>query len=161
MLHVFSATRGNQKKGGWIHTQLPSEGNWQRILIAPFLYLSDVSQRQKTRETKHRFRGLTVPEIIPRLYKSSTAAPMLCLSVGHLQRLKDSQGGPLIEGKHWFPGPTANSPIRWDVAAILELLRKRGQLRRQADQALMEGGVSVSNLREVGYRKPQAAGRQA
>ena len=102
-----------------------------------------------------------MPEIIPRLYKSSTAAPMLCLSVGHLQRLKDSQGGPLIEGQHWFPGPTANSPIRWDVAAILELLRKRGQLRRQADQALMEGGVSVSNLREVGYRKPQAAGRQA
>ena len=100
-------------------------------------------------------------EIIPQLYKSATAGPMLCLSVGHLHRLKDSQGGPLIEGQHWFPGPTANSPIRWDVAAILELLRKRGQLRRQADQALMEGGVSVSNLREVGYRKPQAAGRQA
>ena len=102
-----------------------------------------------------------MPEIIPRLYKSSTAAPMLCLSVGHLQRLKDSQGGPLIEGQHWFPGPTANSPIRWDVAAILELLRKRGQLRRQADQVLAAGGMPVSNLREIGHRKPEAAGRKA
>ena len=98
---------------------------------------------------------------IRQLYKSASAGPMLCLSVAHLHRLKDSQGGPLIEGEHWFPGPTANSPIRWDVPAILELLRKRGQLHRQADHALMEGGVSVSNLREVGYRKPQAAGRKA
>ena len=98
---------------------------------------------------------------IRQLYKSASAGPMLCLSVAHLHRLKDSQGGPLIEGEHWFPGPTANSSIRWDVPAILGLLRKRGQLRRQADQALMEGGVSVSNLREVGYRKPQAAGRKA
>ena len=99
-----------------------------------------------------------MPEIIPRLYKSATAGPMLCLSVGHLHRLKDSQGGPLIEGEHWFPGPTANSPIRWDVPAILELLRKRGQLRRQADIALAEAGVSASNLRE---RQPQSTGRQA
>ena len=100
-------------------------------------------------------------EIIPQLYKSSAAGPMLCLSVGHLHRLKDSQGGPLIEGKHWFPGPTANSPIRWNVPEILELLRKRGQLRRQADSALVEAGVSASNLREVGHRQPQATGLQA
>ena len=100
-------------------------------------------------------------EIIPQLYKSSTAGPMLCLSVAHLHRLKDSQGGPLIEGEHWFPGPTANSPIRWDVPAILELLRKRGQLRRQADQTLVEAGIPASKLREVGHRKPQAAGRKA
>ena len=100
-------------------------------------------------------------EIIPQLYKSSTAAPMLCLSVGHLQRLKDSQGGPLIEGKHWFPGPTANSPIRWDVSAILELLRKRGQLRRKADQTLVEARIPASKLREVGHRKPEKAERKA
>ena len=100
-------------------------------------------------------------DIIRQLYKSSTAAPMLCLSVGHLHRLKESQGGPLIEGEHWFPGPTANSQIRWDVPAILELLRKRGQLRRQADQTLVEAGIPASKLREVGHRKPEKAGRKA
>ena len=89
-------------------------------------------------------------EIIRQLYKTSTAAPMLCLSQGHLHRLKDTQDCPLIEGEHWFPGPTANSPIRWDVAAILELLRKRGQLRREADKALVAAGMASSKLREVG-----------
>ena len=91
-----------------------------------------------------------MPESIRQLYKTSAAAPLLCLSQGHLHRLKDTQDGPLIEGEHWFPGPTANSPIRWDVAAILELLRKRGQLRRQADKALVAAGMAASKLREVG-----------
>ena len=89
-------------------------------------------------------------EIIRQLYKTSAAAPMLCLSQGHLQRLKDSQGGPLIDGEHWFSGPTPNSPIRWDVAAILIVLSHRGQARRLADKALAEAGVSASNLSEVG-----------
>ena len=102
-----------------------------------------------------------MPESIRQLYKTSAAAPMLCLSQGHLHRLKDTQDGPLIEGEHWFPGPTANSPIRWDVAAILELLRKRGQLRRDADQALAADGMPTSKLREVGHRKPKKAGRKA
>ena len=79
-----------------------------------------------------------MPEINPRLYKSATAGPMLCLSVAHLHRLKDSQGGPLIEGQHWFSGPTPNSPIRWDVEAIQKLLSQRGQLRRQAEQLIKE-----------------------
>ena len=79
-----------------------------------------------------------MPESIRQLYKSSTAGPMLCLSVGHLHRLKDSQGGPLIEGEHWFSGPTPKSPIRWDVPAIQELLSRRGQLRREAEQLLKE-----------------------
>ena len=102
-----------------------------------------------------------MPEIIPQLYKSSVAAPILCLSVAHLQKLKDSQGGPLVEGEHWFPGPSANSPIRWDVPAILDLLRKRGQLRRQADRTLLEAGIPASKLREIGHRKPQTAGEKA
>ena len=100
-------------------------------------------------------------EIIRQLYKTSAAAPMLCFSQGHLHRLKDTQDGPLIEGEHWFPGPTANSPIRWDVAAILELLRKRGQLRRDADQTLVADGMPASKLREVGHRKPEKAERKA
>ena len=91
-----------------------------------------------------------MPEIIPRLYKSAVAGPILCLSVGHLHRLKDSQGGPLVEGEHWFSGPTPNSPIRWDVEAILKVLSHRGEARRRADKALSEAGFSASNLSEVG-----------
>ena len=91
-----------------------------------------------------------MPEIIRQLYKSATAGPMLCLSVGHLHSLKDSQGGPLVEGEHWFSGPTPNSPIRWDVEAILKVLSHRGEARRRADKALSEAGVSASNLSEVG-----------
>ena len=102
-----------------------------------------------------------MPERLQQLFKTSAADPMLCFSPGHLHRLKDTQDGPLIEGEHWFPGPTGNSPIRWDVPAILELLRKRGQLRRQADQTLVEAGIPASKLREVGHRKPQAAERKA
>ena len=43
-------------------------------------------------------------EIIRQLHKTSVAAQMLCLSQGHLHRLKDSQDGPLKEGEHWFLG---------------------------------------------------------
>ena len=91
-----------------------------------------------------------MPESIRQLYKTSAAAPMLCLSQGHLQRLKDSQGGPLIEGEHWFSGPTPNSPIRWDVPAIQEVLSRRGQARRLADKELVAAGMAPSKLREVG-----------
>ena len=86
---------------------------------------------------------------------------MLCLSQGHLQRLKDSQGGPLIEGEHWFSGPTPNSPIRWDVPEILNVLSHRGQARRLADKQLVAEGMSASNLSEVGRRKLQIAGSKA
>ena len=89
-----------------------------------------------------------MPESIRRLYKSSTAGPMLCLSVRHLHRLKDSQGGPLIEGEHWFSGPTPNSPIRWDVPAVLEVLSHRGQARRLADKELVAAGMAPSRLAE-------------
>ena len=91
-----------------------------------------------------------MPESIRQLYKTSAAAPMLCLSQGHLHRLKDSQGGPLIEGKHWFSGPTPNSPIRWDVPEILKLLSHRGQARRLADRELLAAGMAPSQLQEVG-----------
>ena len=102
-----------------------------------------------------------MPESIRQLYKTSAAAPMLCLSQGHLQRLKDSQGGPLIEGEHWFSGPTPNSPIRWDVPEILKVLSHRGQARRLADKELVAEGMSASNLSEVGRRKLQRAGSKA
>ena len=91
-----------------------------------------------------------MPERIRQLFKTSAAAPMLCLSQGHLQRLKDSQGGPLIEGEHWFSGPTPNSPIRWDVPEILKVLSHRGQARRLADKELVAAGIAPSKLQEVG-----------
>ena len=89
-----------------------------------------------------------MPESIRQLYKSSIAGPMLCLSVGHLHRLKDSQDGPLIEGEHWFSGPTPNSPIRWDVAAILKVLSHKGEARRRADKELVAAGMNPSRLAE-------------
>ena len=75
---------------------------------------------------------------------------MLCLSVGLLHSLKDSQGGPRIEGEHWFSGPTPNSPIRWDVPEILKVLSHRGQARRLADKELVAAGMAPSKLQEVG-----------
>jgi len=91
-----------------------------------------------------------MPESIRQLFKTSAAAPMLCRSQGHLRRLKDSQGGPLIEGEHWFSGPTPNSPISWDVPVILGVLSRRGQARRLADKELVAAGMAPSKLREVG-----------
>ena len=89
-----------------------------------------------------------MPEIIPRLYKSSTAGPLLCLSVGHLHRLKDSQGGPLIEGKHWFSGPTPNSPIRWDVEAILKVLsHKVKHAAVQTKNLLLTASLNPNSVR--------------
>ena len=75
---------------------------------------------------------------------------MLCLSQGHLQRLKDSQGGPLIEGERWYSGPTPNSPIRWDVPEIFKVLSHRGQARRLADKELVAAGMAPSKLQEDG-----------
>ena len=89
-----------------------------------------------------------MPESIRQLYKTSAAAPMLCFSQGHLHRLKDTQDGPLIEGEHWFSGPTPNSPIRWDVPAVLEVLSHRGQARRLADKELVAAGMAPSRLAE-------------
>ena len=102
-----------------------------------------------------------MPERIRQLFKTSAAAPMLCLSQGHLQRLKDSKGGPLIEGEHWFSGPTPNSPIRWDVPEILKVLSHRGQARRLADKELVAQGISASNLSEVRRHRQQTAGSKA
>ena len=67
-------------------------------------------------------------EIIRQLHKTSVAAQMLCLSQGHLHRLKDSQDGPLKEGEHWFSGIAPNSPIKWDVEAIQQLLHVAARL---------------------------------
>lgn len=91
-----------------------------------------------------------MPERKYQLHKTSVAALMLCLSQGHLHRLKDSQDRPLKEGEHWFSGIAPNLPLRWDVAAIQQHLHRRGQARRLADKALTEAGISASNLSEVG-----------
>ena len=80
--------------------------------------------------------------------KTSLAAPELGLSQGHLKRQMEEKGGPLKEGEHYYLGPTKNSPIQWDVAAIRAEFHRRGMLRRKADKALAEAGVSEKNLTE-------------
>ena len=80
--------------------------------------------------------------------KTSLAAPELGLSQGHLKRQMEEKGGPLKEGEHYYLGPTKNSPIQWNVAAVRAEFHRRGMLRRQADKALAEAGVSEKNLTE-------------
>jgi len=85
---------------------------------------------------------------MPSHLKTSLAAPELGLSQGHLKRQMEEKGGPLKEGEHYYLGPTKNSPIQWDVAAIRAEFHRRGMLRRKADKALAEAGVSEKNLTE-------------
>ena len=80
--------------------------------------------------------------------KTSLAAPELGLSQGHLKRQMEEKGGPFKEGEHYYLGPTKNSPIQWNIAAILAEFHRRGMLRRAADKALADAGVSEKNLTE-------------
>ena len=82
--------------------------------------------------------------------KTSLAAPELGLSQGHLKRQMEEKGGPLKEGEHYYLGPTKNSPIQWNVAAVRAEFHRRGMLRRMADKELQSAGIS--NLAE---RQPE------
>lgn len=86
----------------------------------------------------------------PEFKKTALAASELQLSQGHLKRQTQEKGGPLLEGVHYIFGPTKNSPIQWDVAACRAEFHRRGMLRRRADKALLEAGVSDKNLTEKG-----------
>ena len=74
--------------------------------------------------------------------------PELGYSQGHLKRLMEDKDGPLQKNKHYFLGPTKNSPIQWDVEACRQEFDRLGMLRREADQILREGGVSEKKLSE-------------
>jgi len=60
------------------------------------------------------------------------AAKLLCCSAQFLKRKRDSHGGYLENGKHYFyRGDSANAAILWNVELILEELHSRGMKARK------------------------------
>lgn len=72
---------------------------------------------------------MTTPEWVP----AEEACAALRLSKHQLRHA--IQRGTLLPGVHWLPGPTPNSPRRYNVAAIQQrLIELAGQLRRDDGQ---------------------------
>ena len=74
------------------------------------------------------------------LLRTPDAAKHLQLSQSYLKRLRDSHGGFLVGGEHYFLGASSNASIRWDVDLIQKELHKRGRIQREAAQLLKELG---------------------
>ena len=72
------------------------------------------------------------------LLRTPDAAQHLQVSQSYLKRLRDTHGGFLVGGEHYFLGASSNASIRWDVLAIQRELHKRGRIRREAEQLLKE-----------------------
>ena len=72
------------------------------------------------------------------LLRTPDAAQHLQFSQSYLKRLRDTHGGFLVGGEHYFLGASSNASIRWDVLAIQRELHKRGRIRREAEQLLKE-----------------------
>ena len=72
------------------------------------------------------------------LLRTPDAAQHLQVSQSYLKRLRDTHGGFLVGGEHYFLGASSNASIRWDVLAIHRELHKRGRIRREAEQLLKE-----------------------
>ena len=72
------------------------------------------------------------------LLRPPDAAQHLKVSQSYLKRLRDTHGGFLVGGEHYFLGASSNASIRWDVLAIQRELHKRGRIRREAEQLLKE-----------------------
>ena len=72
------------------------------------------------------------------LLRTPDAAMHLQVSQSYLKRLRDTHGGFLVGGEHYFLGASSNASIRWDVAAIQSELHKRGRIQRAAEQLLDE-----------------------
>ena len=81
--------------------------------------------------TSNAGRGLT-----PELFKTSEAARLLGVSGYWLKDNRDICGGFLVVDKHWIPGITPTSPIRWNVPLVLEAMRYHGMNRVKCDQLL-------------------------
>ena len=64
------------------------------------------------------------------LLRTPDAAKYLQISESFLKRKRDTHGGFLIGGEHYFLGASSNASIRWDVDAITREFHKRGQLAR-------------------------------
>ena len=72
------------------------------------------------------------------LLRTPDAAQHLQVSQSYLKRLRDTHGGFLVGGEHYFLGASSNASIRWDILAIQRELHKRGRIRREAEQLLKE-----------------------
>ena len=74
------------------------------------------------------------------LLRTPDAAKHLQVSQSYLKRLRDSHGGFLVGGEHYFLGASSNASIRWDVDLIQKELHKRGRIQREAAQLLKDLG---------------------
>ncbi|WP_413745212.1 hypothetical protein [Synechococcus sp. MIT S9220] len=43
-----------------------------------------------------------------------------------MKRLRESHGGFLEQGVHYWLGHSSNAPITWDIDAVQEAIAKRG-----------------------------------
>tara|TARA_B100000579_G_scaffold80014_1_gene62165 strand:- start:1481 stop:1720 length:240 start_codon:yes stop_codon:yes gene_type:complete len=66
------------------------------------------------------------------MLRTSEAAPALGCSTDTLKRKRETQGGFLEAGFHYFYGDCTNSPIIWNVQRCREAFHKRGIKARKA-----------------------------
>ena len=67
--------------------------------------------------------------------RTPDAARHLQVSESYLKRKRDTHGGFLVGGEHYFLGASSNASITWDVDRIEQLLHQRGQQLRQMNRA--------------------------
>ena len=72
------------------------------------------------------------------LLRTLDAAKHLQVSESYLKRFRDTHGGFLVGGEHYFLGASSNASIRWDVDLIQKELHKRGRIQREGVQLLKE-----------------------
>ena len=77
------------------------------------------------------------------LLRTPDAAKYLQISESFLKRKRDTHGGFLVGGEHYFLGASSNVSIRWDVDAIAREFHKRGQLAR------MNTATTAKQLRQL------------
>ena len=65
------------------------------------------------------------------LLPTPAAARALGRSPQYLKRLRDSHGGFLVLGTHYFQAPSRNAAITWDVEAFSKELCKRSVMDRK------------------------------
>ena len=70
------------------------------------------------------------------LLRTPDAAQHLQVSQSYLKSLRDTHGGFLVGGEHYFLGASSNASIRWDVDRIQKELHKRGRMQRAAEQLI-------------------------
>ena len=62
------------------------------------------------------------------------AARALGRSTIYLKRLRDTHGGFLEAGKHYFLAPSRNAPITWDVPKIRAELHRRARMMTRQEK---------------------------